>query len=236
VPAQTQTTVIEWTTLLAPEVKEIVLRSPETPISFEPGQWISLHLPVGEKPPLVRAYSLAYPPTPNGSLTVCFDRVPGGLGSSYLFERRVGDPLAVAGALGNFKLPDPLQSDLLLVARYTGVVPIRCMLYELLRRPLHRRVRLVYGAPREEDLIFHSEFQTFAGGDPNFDYYPVVLEPTDHWTGASGTELDLLEELAPAWLPFQPMVCGVREFTRPIRDLLQELGFERRAVRVENYD
>src|SRR5436305_486722 len=85
-PAHTQTTVIELTTLLAPEVKEIVLRSPETPLAFEPGQWISLHLPVGEKPPLVRAYSLARPADPSGTLTLCFDRVPDGLGSGYLFD------------------------------------------------------------------------------------------------------------------------------------------------------
>src|SRR5437588_9722621 len=106
-PAHTQTTVIERTTLLAPEVKEIVLRSPETPLAFEPGQWISLHLPVGEKPPLVRAYSLARPADPSGALTLCFDRVPDGLGSEYLFERQAGDPITVAGALGHFKLPDP---------------------------------------------------------------------------------------------------------------------------------
>src|SRR2546422_10384550 len=118
-PAQTRTTVIERIPPLAPEVKEMVLRRPETPIAFEPGQWVSLHLPVGEKPPLVRAYSLARPAEPSGSLTLCFDRVPGGLGSTYLFERQIGDPLTVAGALGHFKLPDPPEVDLVFVARYT---------------------------------------------------------------------------------------------------------------------
>src|SRR5689334_16769263 len=98
-PAQTHTTTIERITLLTPEVKEVVLRAPATPIAFEPGQWLSLHLPVGEKPPLVRAYTLACPPVPDGSLTICFDRVPGGLGSEYLFAREVGDPITVAGAL-----------------------------------------------------------------------------------------------------------------------------------------
>jgi hypothetical protein len=32
------------------------------------------------------------------------------------------------------------------------------------------------------------------------------------------------------------MVCGLREFTRPVREFFQQLGFERRAVRFENYD
>jgi ferredoxin-NADP reductase len=235
-PAQTQTTVIERTTLLAPEVKEIVLRSPEAPIAFEPGQWISLHLPVGEKPPLVRAYSLARPVDSSGSLTLCFDRVPGGLGSEYLFGRQVGDPITVAGALGHFKLPEPWETDLAFAARFTGIVPFRCMLLALQDRPLPHRIHLVYGARCEEELIYHAEFQALVARDPNFDYHPTLMEPSAGWTGAVGPELELLDRAAPAWLPFHPMVCGVREFTRPARDFFQEMGFERRAVRVENYD
>jgi ferredoxin-NADP reductase len=235
-PAQTQTTTIERITLLTPEVKEIVLRAPAIPIPFAPGQWISLHLPVGEKPPLVRAYSLACPPAPDGSLTLCFDRVPGGLGSEYLFERQVGDPITVAGALGNLKLPEPWEGDLLFVARYTGIVPFRCMLLALQQNPLPYPVHLVYGARRAEDLIYHDEFQTLADRIPKFDYHPVLIEPATGWSGPTGSENGLLEQLAPTWLPFQPMACGVRGFTRPVRDFFQALGFERRAVRVENYD
>jgi ferredoxin-NADP reductase len=235
-PAQTQTTTIERITLLTPEVKEIVLRAPASRIDFAPGQWLSLHLPVGEKPPLVRAYTLACPPAPDDSLTLCFDRVPGGLGSEYLFERQVGEPISVAAALGNLKLPEPWKGDLLFVTRYTGIVPFRCMLRALQGAPLPHQVHLIYGARRAADLIYHDEFQTLAVRDPNFDYHPVLREPSAGWTGAAGTEIDLLERLAPAWLPFQPMACGVREFTRPVRDHFQALGFERRALRVENYD
>src|SRR5712692_1908125 len=144
-PAQTQTTTIAEVHALTPDVRALVLRPPETPW-FEPGQWVSLHLPVGERPPLVRAYSLARPPDPSGTLTLCFDRVPGGLASGYLFERQVGDELTLAGALGNFKLPDPLETDLLFVGRFTGIVPIRCMLLALRERPFRQRVHLVFGA------------------------------------------------------------------------------------------
>src|SRR5687767_6831533 len=130
-PAETQETVVEQIVDLSPHVREIVLRRPEPPLSFAPGQWVSLHLPVGEKPPLIRAYSLARPEEETGSLTLCLDRVPDGLGSGYLFERQVGDPITLAGPLGNFQIPEPLDSDLLFVAHFTGIVPIRCMLLAL---------------------------------------------------------------------------------------------------------
>ena len=235
-PAQTQPTIIEQITRLSSEVKEIVLRAPETPVRFQPGQWVSLHLPVGEKPPLVRAYSLARPAEPIGSLSLCFDRVPGGLGSSYLFERQVGDTIMVAGALGHFQLPEPLDLDLLFVARYTGIVPIRCLLLALQKRPLPRRVRLIYGARDEEELVYHCEFATLAARDASFEYHPTLFEPSAGWSGAVGPELELLAQLAPSWAPFHPMVSGVREFTRPVRDFFQQIGFERRAVRLENFD
>src|SRR5205823_97118 len=101
-PTVTQETVVERVATLSPEVRELVLRRPETPLAYLPGQWVSLHLPVGDHPPLVRAYTLARPEERSGELTLCFDRVEGGLGSGYLFERRPGDPITVGGVLGNF--------------------------------------------------------------------------------------------------------------------------------------
>ena len=76
---------------LSPSVRELILSPLEHKISFKPGQWISLHLPVGEHPPLVRAYSMAEPQSPTGCLVLAFDRVPKGLGSGYLFMLKEGD-------------------------------------------------------------------------------------------------------------------------------------------------
>jgi ferredoxin-NADP reductase len=235
-PAETHETTIDGVRYLTPHVLEIALRQPDPPLHFEPGQWVSLHLPVGEKPPLIRAYSLARPEE-SGSLTLCLDRVPEGLGSDYLFERQVGDPLILAGPYGNFVLPESLETDLLFVARFTGIVPFRCMLLALKDRPRDARVRLVYGASDPQDLVYHEEFQEQAASDPRFEYYPTILEPDPGWQGDVGTELELLARHAASWIPSVPMVCGVREFTRPVRGFfMEELGFERRAVRMENYN
>jgi len=235
-PAATHSSTIERITALAPEVREIVLRRPEPLLHFEPGQWISLHLPVGERPPLVRAYSLARPERETGALTLCLDHVPDGLGSGYLFERQVGDPISFAGPLGRFVLPVSLETDLLLVARFTGIVPIRCMLLALAERLHSGRVRLVYGASDPEELIYHAEFVERAAADPLFEYYPTVFEPSAGWEGEAGTELALLARHAACWMPFEPMVCGLREFTRAVRSFFEEMGFERRTVKMEAYD
>ena len=221
----------------APNVRELTLRPDGPPLAHVPGQWLSLRLPVGEKPPLVRAYTLAAPPQADGTLELLFDRVPGGLGSEYLWTLAPGDRVEFSGPVGNFVLP-PGEDDLVFVARYTGIAPFRAMLQAMDNgAAAPRRVRLIYGAPRPVDLVYHAELTDLAARHTGwFTYHPVVAEPDAHWSGAVGTELDLLQKQARAWLPCVPLVCGVREFTLPVRQFfMDELGFERRQVKVENY-
>ena len=234
---EVHTAMVERADTLAPDVRELVLRPTGPPLAHQPGQWLSLRLPVGEKPPLIRAYTLATPPQPDGALVLLFDRIEGGLGSEYLWTLGAGDRVEFSGPLGNFVLPAG-EDDMVFVARYTGVVPFRAMLQALDSSATPaRRVHLVYGAPRPADLVYHAELTDLAARHAAwFAYHPTVAEPDAGWSGAVGSELSLLETHARSWLPHVPLVCGVREFTLPVRTFfIEQLGFERRAVKVENY-
>lgn len=234
-PKETQSTTVTALRDVAPGVREITLASPAEPLAFAPGQWISLHLPVGEHPPLVRAYSLAAPMSEAGELVLCLDRIPEGLGSDYLFSLKEGDPVHFAGPLGNFVLPEG-AGDLLWLARYTGIVPFRSMLLHLQRQPPPGQVHLVYSAPRPDDLAYHAELLRAAEELPWFELTALVEEPAEDWTGRTGAVLDLLPELVADRTDLTPMVCGKREFVRPIRDFFYARGYEKRAVKWENYD
>ena len=218
--------------LLSRHVRELTLVA-NAPVDFAPGQWLSLHLPVGDRPPPARAYSPASPPSAEGrTLTLCFDRVEGGLGSGWLWNAEPGASLPFTGPLGNFVLPPGDGALLVLLARYTGIVPFRAMLQAIDRGLApKRRVHLVYGAPSAEEQVYHDELSELAARSEDWlEYHPLLLD-------AGQDEIALLTERAEAWLPFTAMACGVREFTKPVRDLLMErFGFERRAVKVENYN
>ncbi len=97
-------------TELTSQVRQLVVLPREQPIGFKPGQWVSLKLPVGTRPPLNRAYSMAAPATTSGELTLIFDRVTDGLGSSYLSQMKPGEELALSGPFGNFVLPPSHRS------------------------------------------------------------------------------------------------------------------------------
>ena len=94
---------------LTPHVRQLVVLPKTQKISFRPGQWVSLQLPVGPRPPLNRAYSMAASASPTGELTLVFDRVPEGLGSSHLYQLKAGDELFLSGPYGHFVLPQLLD-------------------------------------------------------------------------------------------------------------------------------
>lgn len=208
---------------LTAHVREIEMR-PEALVAFAPGQWLSLRLPVGEKPPLNRAYSLASAPTGDGRLTLCFDRVEEGLGSGYLWDVAPGEALEFTGPHGNFVLSEG-EAPLLFVARYTGIVPFRAMFQALLpssNRPVH----LVYSAPEPTEFVYRDEIEPLAA---QASWLTISFV-------ADGEESAALDTWTPPTADFIPYVCGIREFTKPIRDYLMErFGFDRRVVRLEHF-
>src|SRR5437667_5590175 len=222
--------------MLSPTVRELVLLPLESKISFKPGQWLSLKLPVGERQPLTRAYSMAEPESPSGELVLVFDRVPGGLGSGYLSSVQEGDDLVLAGPYGNFTAPRPLTVDLVLVARFTGIVPIRCILRDVFAGPVACHVTLIYGSPTQAERIYHDELQEMATRHEAFRYLPTVLDGSGPVGGERRSEGEILTSLWQGRKDFLPMVCGTKAFIRPLKAYLSEQGFGRKEAKFEAYD
>lgn len=219
---------------LTPHTRQLVLRPTVRNIVFQPGQWVSLKLPVGAAPPLNRAYSMAAPGTPSGELTVIFDRVPGGVGSNYLYTLKPGDVIHLSGPYGNFTLPQQLDRDLFFVARYTGLVPIRCMLKQLYAQLQTGTILLIAVAPAEDEVLFHQELLTLAATHPRFRYLPfVAVEGEQQGVDLACSMLRPLIEKAPKVIP---MLCGTKGFVRPLRAYLAEAGYDRKEVKIETYD
>lgn len=219
---------------LTPHVRQLVLLPVARKIAFQPGQWVSLKLPVGAKPPLNRAYSMAAPGTPSGELTLIFDRVPGGVGSNYLYTLKPGDDTHLSGPYGNFTLPKQLDRELILIARYTGLVPIRCMLKQLYEQRQTGSVLLVSVAPAEEELLFHQEFLTLAVTHLGFRYLPLVAAGGEQ----QGVDLtfSMIRPLIEGAPKVIPMLCGTKGFVRPLRAHFVEAGYDRKEVKTETYD
>ncbi|GKS66181.1 hypothetical protein YTPLAS72_34850 [Nitrospira sp.] len=230
----TQRATVLSVTDLTPHVRQLIVKPQTSHISFRPGQWVSLKLPVGPKPPLNRAYSMAAPPSPEGELTLVFDRVPGGVASDYLYQLGSGDEIILSGPYGNFALPQPLDRELLLVARYTGLVPIRCILNQLFSSTIQLPILLIAVAPSEEEVLFHQEWLTMAIQHTSFRYLPLVASNGD--ADAVEKTLAMLASIVNGQPKVVPLLCGTKAFVRPLRSYLMERGYDRKDVKVETYD
>ena len=226
-------TVLSFTDL-TPYVRQLVVRPKIQKIPFQPGQWVSLKLHVGAKPPLNRAYSMAAPSITSGELTLVFDRVIGGLGSSFLYQLKPGDDVDLSGPYGNFTLPEQLDRELLLIARYTGLVPIRCMVKQLYAQRQTGSVLLIAVAPAEDELLFHQELLTLAVTNPGFRYLPLVAAGGEQ-QGVDLT-LSMLRPLIDNAPKVIPMLCGRKAFVRPLRAYFVDAWYDRKEVKTETYD
>src|SRR5581483_1923264 len=147
-------------TVSAAVIEHIVEHTPDTRslflrliggqrLSFIPGQFLSLQLPVDGKT-LTRPYSIASNPEDAGPLEICLNLVPGGQGSHYLFSLVVGDKVNFTGPWGTFVLNDPPAAESVFLAGGVGIVPIRPMIRRALAYNNRLPVRLLYHADCEQ--------------------------------------------------------------------------------------
>src|ERR1700690_4203475 len=131
---------------------------------FVPGQWLSLkaNTPDGEE--ITRAYSIASPPSENGHVAFCLNRVHQGFMSNHLCSLAEGSTITFQGPFGNFILHPPMR-DTIFIATGTGIAPFRSMLHWLLADPERHQGKelwLFFGARTEADLYYADEFDRFA--------------------------------------------------------------------------
>jgi NAD(P)H-flavin reductase len=181
---------------------------------------------------------MAEPEVSSGHLTVVFDRVPAGLGSQYLFSLRIGDRVPLSGPHGKFLLPQQEHKPLLLIGRYTGIVPIRCMARSVIPLDNSMQVTVIAAAPHENERLYHDEFLSLAARHSHFQYLFTIYSSDVQQEAADDVlrVIDLVEQFTGQEREYIPMVCGLRDFVRPLRTYFMDLGFDRKVVRVETYD
>jgi ferredoxin-NADP reductase len=206
-------------------------------LRFIPGQFISITIPLGDET-RSRPYSIASEPEDRGPFEICFNRVAGGRGVGWMFERRVGDPIDFSGPFGAFTIERSPAAEAGFIAQGTAIAPIRPMLKRVLasssREAAPPKIHLICAAPDREHILYAAELDELAQEAANFSYETVIAPPEKIY--------DCLFELAQArWVigdadrTRQFYICGVGKGVIRLRDLLRGAGYERRAVHYEQW-
>jgi NAD(P)H-flavin reductase len=230
-PRECQAEVVA-TRQLAPEVVEIDVRMVEPDaLHFDAGQWVSV--PFGPK--IVRAYSMASPPSRARVVTLSADVAPGGIGSRWIQQLAPGAAVRFKGPTGGFTVNRADTRRTVFVAEEIGIVPIRSILVDLYETGYGRPNALVHWARNREGLLYDGDFRSLARRYPSFSYFPALRAPPADWRGERGEVHEAVDRLVHSVERLLVYVCGGADTIGRVRDVLVGKGMNRKSVKWEKF-
>ena len=220
-----------------PDTKRFWIEVPElSSFSFIPGQFVTLDLPIHEKPnKRLRSYSIAS--WPDGTnvfeLLIVLDR--GGAGTTYMFEEiTTGSAINFRGPQGVFKLKEPLNKDIFLVCTGTGIAPFRSMIHHLINNNIpHQHIYLIFGCRTKNDLLYYDEMKKLQQNLAGFIYLPVLSR--EKWEGHTGYVHPVYETLCIERKPAAFFLCGWKGMIDEARKRILEMGYNGNDIFDEIY-
>lgn len=202
---------------------------------FSAGQAVLVGAPEQRR----RPYSLANSPEDArelGYLELLVGVDAGGQAGPHL-PLEPGTRIDVEGPVGSFTFPAaPAENRLVFVAGGTGIAPLRAMLrHALAARLAVDHVGLLYSARTPDDFAYADEFQSLARHGAIDFRQTITRDGGSDWSGQRGRiTRDTLDSLIQdrETLCF---VCGPVAMVDEVPKLLQEIGVERRRIRVEEW-
>lgn len=212
---------------------------------FKPGQFVTLDLPIHEKPnKRWRSYSIASWPDGTNVFELCIVLLEGGAGTRYLFnEVSVGHTLTFMGPLGVFTLPEVIEKELFFICTGTGIAPFRSMLHHIAMHNVpHRGIHLLFGTRRRENLLYYEDMRHLTELIPHFHYWPTLSR--EEWEGNTGYVHQIYEDILKPKISEKGCaeechvafyLCGWKDMIDEAKKRIQELGFSRKCIHQELY-
>ena len=206
-----------------------------TSFDFEPGQFVTLDLPIHEKPnKRWRSYSIASWPDGTNVFELVIVLLENGAGTTYLFnEVSVGSELILRGPQGVFTLDEEhYQKDLFLVCTGTGIAPFRSMAHHIFRNNIpHKNIYIIFGCRTQKDLLYYDELRSLELD--NFHYIPTLSR--EEWEGKKGYVHAIYEEYCTDKQAASFFLCGWKNMIDEAKKRILELGYDRKSIHQELY-
>jgi len=206
---------------------------------FAPGQFVMLDLPIVSKI-TTRSYSIASAPEGTNIIELVISLNEQGLGTPYLFnEVKVGSKLPLSQPAGKFmKPPVAIDTDICLVCTGTGIAPFRSFLIDLVnKKSEHKNIDLIFGTRYEKDILYKEEMEELSRTMPGFRFTTVLSrENSPAYTGKKGYVHEVYKELYADKRPAHFYLCGWKVMIKEAIQHLQDMGYDKKAIKFELYD
>jgi len=199
--------------------------APPAEFSFAPGQFNMVYVfGVGEVP-----ISISSDPSQKSAFQHT-TRVVGTV-TSALKRLKKGDTVGIRGPFGScWPLAEAVGGDCLVVAGGIGLAPLRPVIYSILaQRQKYKRVVVLYGTRKREDILFARELERWRG-KLDLEIEVTIDRGGPEWRGNVGVVTTLI-----AQAPLDPanttaMVCGPEVMMRFTLMELQRRGIPAERV------
>ncbi len=201
---------------------------------FEPGQFVELEVPELN---LKRAYSLANTPNWDGKLEFLIRLQPQGLFSTFLQETaQVGQILTVEGPSGSFGILEQSLNPRCFVAGGTGLAPFLSILQRMAEWGEDHPIHLFLGMNNEREIFYQAELTALMSAIPQLRVEICVWQPSESWTGFSGTPADALKAyLAKTVVLPDVFLCGPPLLVAAATQTALAAGVSAERIFVENF-
>ncbi len=221
-----------------PTVKTLVLDAHDW-AGHLAGQHVDIRLTAEDGYQAQRSYSIASAPE-DGRLALTVERLADGEVSPYLTDvLLVGDKLELRGPIGGYFVWEAGQGGpVLLVGGGSGVVPLMAMARHRFAAASDARMRLLYSAKREDELIYRAELDELAGCNDGFEpFFTLTREQPPGWQGyGRRVDAEMLAEVGwPAAESPLAFVCGPTGFVEAVASALVASGWPPERVKTERF-
>lgn len=203
----------------------------DSPLTFKPGQYISIKVANTR----INSYSIAYKEQDN-RFGLLIDTAPGGPGSKYFENLKLGDKISYLGPFGVFTYKPDDSKHIVFLATGSGVAPLRCMIDDLLKvQNVQTPITLYFGLRFQDDIFWAKYFERLALDYPNFKFVMVISKPDESWTGKVGHITEVFAEDFPDASHVTAYICGNRMMIDEASNVLIARGAKKERVYTEKF-
>jgi len=153
--------------------------------------------------------------------------------TTALFDLEPGDQFTVRGPFGRPWNLDALRGDVVIAAGGIGLAPLRSAIYALLdtvAQQRNRRVVLVVGARRSEDLLYTDQYDEWRAR--GLEVVATIDASEPGWAGRVGLVPDVVADLDVDWANAAALLCGPDVMMQIAADRLIDLGVAPGAIQL----
>ena len=203
----------------------------ETPVKVIPGQYISIKVATTR----INSYSVA---THDGGskFSLLIDTSPGGPGSKYFDNLKIGDNISFLGPFGNFVYKEDNTKHILFLATGSGLAPLLCIINNLLEvQDIQTPISLYMGLRHSTDVFWQDYFRKLTERHPNFHYILTVSQPDENWQGNIGHITDqIVKDLTDA-REMSAYLCGNKMMIEEATHILHDKGMPDEKIYKEKF-